>query len=1166
LGAHQFPERPCIVEAETGRTLTYGECFAAVQAMRRMLGDTPRTVAMALPAETACAVLWLAALTGGHTLVPLPLDAGLAEQTRLGRMYRPDVVVVARPEDAHGFACPLARVLTLHDCERALAPAQKRGTATASPLEAREGRACLMTSGSTGVPKGVVLTERQIAWTAEQVRRSHGLAATDRGLTVLPLFHVNAPVVSLGASILAGSTVVIARHFSRSRFWEWIERYQITWASIVPTILAMLLETERPTFLPGRLRFVRTASAPLPVVHLQAFERRFGVPVVETYGLSEAASQVTANPVPPHRRKPGSVGLPQGVSLRVCHPRQGLVAEPLRDVARGEKGEICVSGPSLIAAYMGDSEPAVFQDGWFRTGDLGYLDEDGYLYITGRLRDVIIRGGENIAPREVEEALLADPLVHDVAVVGRPDPVYGQQVVAYIVPSGTWSATSEAVLRERCAELLSAHKIPQAFVVLRSLPRTRSGKIQRHRLPAAHPTADAQSALRRATRRVGALADVPRRTAAVAGQMAAHGAAHVTGYAAAYVRGGGERARVAAAASAPVRDMAPPPAGAASRAAARKPAPRPYIYELDMLRVVTALAVVGVHVLTFSLLFDQSILGQQIQLGLGSALHFTRAVFMFTTAFVLVYTYAGKPFSLRTFARKRGIAVVVPYVAWSLIYLWIKQPPGTTPAALIATVAAAFKAVVTGNASYQLYYILLTLQFYVLFPLLLAVLPWLRRRPWLVLGASFALELVALGLDHAFVQSDPMVATWLGSHIDYYQDRFVLLYQFYFLLGGLAALYVQQARAFVLRHGRAIVLATSVALALYWLHYGYDVWVLHQSVDYATAVLQPDMLVFSLLVTAFLGWVACRWAAHRTAAGRPRGARVWHTLADASFGIYLVHPLFITFVMADVAPHLPTVLPVAVRVALVWVLAATGATALSVLLVKTPVLSRLVGRPTPLPQIGGRPIGAWIRVGLEGATHATGQSVKQGLAWARSAAPAALRPAPVAALRQRDGGTDGRPRRPVQLAGFQEYLALQDTVPLVALAPLGSFDPFGLGAEAMEAMEGIDWAADWRGVTRPLALADLFADIEDTQVLQLLDGASDARRLRRQQRARAWRLKQQGWKQKDIAVALGVSASTVSVWLRREREADISTPHGRIRSEPGQSGTTLPHPAVVMRG
>lgn len=494
--AETQPCKPFLIEAESGRELSYRQTLAAVHATRGLLGDAPRRVALALPNGIANAVLWLSALSGGHTLVPMPPDSPAAERQRLIQRFAPNVLVVERREDAASVARRGARVLTLAECEHALvAHAALR---EAEGAAGRRGHVCLTTSGSTGEPKGVMLGERQIVWTAEQVRLTHGLGLDDCGLTMLPFSHVNAPVVSLCASLLAGGTVVIARRFSTHHFWEWVERYDVSWVSLVPTILAFLLQTERPAFLPGRLRFVRSASAPLPVVQLKAFERHFGIPVIETYGLTEAASQVTANPVPPERHKPGSVGRPAGVALRICEPRPqqadrqhaGMwggtpvaAADVLHDVAPGALGEICVRGPSVIPAYVGDASPEAFQGGWFRTGDLGYQDDEGYVYITGRLREVIIRGGENIAPREVEEVLLGAAGVREAAVVGEPDALYGQQVVAYIVPADAgWSEIQEAALRAQCAAELASYKIPVRFVPVATLPRTRSGKVQRHLL------------------------------------------------------------------------------------------------------------------------------------------------------------------------------------------------------------------------------------------------------------------------------------------------------------------------------------------------------------------------------------------------------------------------------------------------------------------------------------------------------------------------------------------------------------------------------------------------------------------------------------------------------------------------------------------------------------
>jgi acyl-CoA synthetase (AMP-forming)/AMP-acid ligase II len=476
------PDMPFLIEAETGRALTYRQSLAAVQAMRNTLGETPKHLFLALPNGLENAIIWLAALTGGHALIPLSPTAPEAELARTMYTFKPDVLIVERAADAPRFRSPDVRVMTHVECEDVI-HSHAREQRPALPPPSGEGQVCFMTSGTTGEPKCVALHASQIAWTADHIRTSHHLTPQDRGLTVLPFSHVNAPVVSLCSTLLAGATVVIARRFSQSNFWSWVEEHDITWISIVPTILAMLLSTERPAFLPGKVRFVRTASAPLPVAHMQAFEEKFGLPVIETYGLSEAASQVAANPVPPGRHKAGSVGLPVGVALRICRQRMDSVDDTLHDVAPGTSGEICIAGPSVIRSYYGERGKEAFCDGWFRTGDLGYQDSDGYLYITGRLRDVIIRGGENIAPREVEEILHRHPAVQEVAVAGRPDPIYGEQVAAFVVLHDGWSAEeAQASLREFATRYLSAHKVPATITVVDALPKNATGKLERRLL------------------------------------------------------------------------------------------------------------------------------------------------------------------------------------------------------------------------------------------------------------------------------------------------------------------------------------------------------------------------------------------------------------------------------------------------------------------------------------------------------------------------------------------------------------------------------------------------------------------------------------------------------------------------------------------------------------
>jgi len=470
-------EKTYIVEAETGRELTYSKTFTAINELQELLSNTPRTIVLALPGGIANAVVWISALSGGHMLVPLSPDATDEEKAWVAQKYRPDVLFVEQAQEAQGFACPQAQVITWQACEMLIEQAS-----LCSFIKPKEGQVCLTSSGTTGEPKGVILSERQIAWTADHIRTSHHLTTQDRGLTVLPFFHVNAPVVSLCSSLFAGSTVVIAQRFSRRHFWSWIERYEITWASIVPTIVTILLETEKPAFLPGSLRFIRTGSAALPAADLLAFEARFGIPLIETYGLSEAASQIVANPVPPGIHKPGSAGRQVGVALRICYPSTDGSEEMLRDVAPGEIGEICIAGPSVIGMYQDHAGQEAFQDGWFRTGDLAYMDKDGYLFIKGRLREVINRGGENIAPREVEEVLLRHAAVREVAVVGRPDPIYGEQVVAYVAVRKAWSEEIAQELHLFATQRLSLHKVPVDYIALDALPRNPTGKVERRLL------------------------------------------------------------------------------------------------------------------------------------------------------------------------------------------------------------------------------------------------------------------------------------------------------------------------------------------------------------------------------------------------------------------------------------------------------------------------------------------------------------------------------------------------------------------------------------------------------------------------------------------------------------------------------------------------------------
>lgn len=372
---------------------------------------------------------------------------------------------------------------------------------------------------------------------------------------------------------------------------------------------------------------------------------------------------------------------------------------------------------------------------------------------------------------------------------------------------------------------------------------------------------------------------------------------------------------------------------------------RKHLHELDLIRIVTALGVVGVHVAYYTVFLNATATGAAIQHGVESSLHFTREVFMFTTAFVLTYAYAGKPFALKTFWRKRGIGVVLPYTAWTIIYVWLAAPQQS----LSRLASTSALDVLNGNASYQLYYILLTIEFYLVFPLFLRILPFLDRHRWKAIAVSGLLELALMAVDYHTVQTPAVAATPVGIFLTQFQERFVLIYQFYFVLGGLAALHLDTLRAWIPRHSRLLIGGFALVFAGFWGHYLLAIGPLGESVTYAKSVLQPMMVIYSVAVLGLLGWVACRWAGARTAAGAPRGARTWQTLADAAFGVYLIHPLFLTVALQYLVPNLPGAWPVALRVALVWVFTAGCTVLLSIALMRTPILSRLVGRSVHVP-------------------------------------------------------------------------------------------------------------------------------------------------------------------------------------------------------------------------
>jgi surface polysaccharide O-acyltransferase-like enzyme len=374
-----------------------------------------------------------------------------------------------------------------------------------------------------------------------------------------------------------------------------------------------------------------------------------------------------------------------------------------------------------------------------------------------------------------------------------------------------------------------------------------------------------------------------------------------------------------------------------------QPLHRSHVYELDPLRTVTAFSVVAVHVLAFTAYLNHSDVGTQIQNALVVALHYTREMFIFVTAFALVYVYYGKPFSLKKFWTKRSLGVVLPYCIWSIIYVWVNSP-GLSPGALTRT---AFLDILQGNASYQLYYILLTIQFYIILPLFLLFLKHVAQHPWKVLSVSFVLQVALLYVDYHWLQKGELASSGFWQVLSAYQDRFIVIYQFYFLLGGFTALYFEQVRTYLLRYGWIAACALVTSLAALWLHFVLQIRVYQEPMGYATSVLQPVMTFYCLPLIVCGLWIANLWAGRKNEEGRPHGSRIWRKLSDASFGVYLIHVLFLTAILKWVVPAMPATWPVALRVFLTWFTTVCSAAAASMIFMHLPILCHLVGRSYP---------------------------------------------------------------------------------------------------------------------------------------------------------------------------------------------------------------------------
>lgn len=359
----------------------------------------------------------------------------------------------------------------------------------AIPLQADDVAEIVYTSGTTGRPKGAMLSHHNLIVDAHWVAAWNRLQENDRAMCVMPLFHVNGQIVTVMTPLYHGGSVVIPYRFSVSRFFSLIAEYEVTYVGTVATMLSMLLNrVNLREISDNKLRIVFCGSAPVPVKVQSEFEKTFRVPVIEGYGMTETTCRATFNPLPPPEalklgindgyRKLGSVGLPLGNEMKVVD----LKNNPLGPHA---VGEIVIRGENIMKGYYKNPQATAeaFSGDWFHSGDLGYYDEDGYFYLVDRKRDLIIRGGENIYPREIEEVLYKHPAVKDAACIGIPDELYGEEVAAVVVFKDRQKATAEELL-SFCRQSLADFKCPKEVRIVAEIPKSSSGKLLRRELRA----------------------------------------------------------------------------------------------------------------------------------------------------------------------------------------------------------------------------------------------------------------------------------------------------------------------------------------------------------------------------------------------------------------------------------------------------------------------------------------------------------------------------------------------------------------------------------------------------------------------------------------------------------------------------------------------------------
>jgi oxalate---CoA ligase len=476
---------PALVIPEDGRVLTYGQLAERVTNLAGRLaaagvgrGDR---VALTLPNGPDMVQILLAIAALGAAAAPLNLAYTRSEFVFYLGDIEPRVFMMpaSRPEAAVSAAeeCSIT-VLTVQaggDSAPALFVGDKELSPEASyePGQPDDVGLVLHTSGTTSRPKQVPLLQRNLMASVRTIAAHYRLGADDVSFCVMPLFHVHGLVASTFAALGGGGSVIVPRRFTPQRFWRQAREFGATWLSAGPTLHQMILDRADDGGAPDTLRFARSCSSALSPALMERAESAYGVPMLEAYGMTEASHQMASNPLPPRERIAGSVGVATGTQIEIADKAGNLLAD-------GTAGEVVIRGPGVMPGYVNNpaaTAEAFFGD-WFRTGDRGVL-RDGYLVLEGRLKEMILRGGENISPAEVEQALLSHSAVKDAVCFGVADEKYGELVSAAVTLQG------EAEVRdliEHCRNRLAAFKVPATVHVLAEIPRTATGKIQRRRV------------------------------------------------------------------------------------------------------------------------------------------------------------------------------------------------------------------------------------------------------------------------------------------------------------------------------------------------------------------------------------------------------------------------------------------------------------------------------------------------------------------------------------------------------------------------------------------------------------------------------------------------------------------------------------------------------------